>query len=66
MQPVIYSMLKAVCRKEVRRTGRGYGKQFLGPMHHLGNIERNNYFNSETRFNGVFSRNNLPRIKYGV
>ena len=27
------------------------------------NIEITNYFNYEPRFNGVFSRNNLPRIK---
>ena len=27
------------------------------------NIEIANYFNYEPRFNGVFSRNNLPRIK---
>ena len=27
------------------------------------NIEITNYFNYELRFNGVFSRNNLPRIK---
>ena len=30
------------------------------------NIEITNYFNYETRFNGVFSRTNLPRIKYGA
>ena len=26
-------------------------------------MEITNYFNYESRFNGVFSRNNLPRIK---
>ena len=29
----------------------------------LSNIEITNYFNDKLRFNGVFSRNNLPRIK---
>ena len=30
------------------------------------NIEITNYFNYKSRFNGVFSRNNLPRIKDGA
>ena len=29
-------------------------------------METPNYFNYEPRFNGVFSRNNLPRIKDGA
>ena len=33
------------------------------PLHLLNNIEITNYFNYEPRFNGVFSRSNLPRIK---
>ena len=32
----------------------------------LNNIEIINYFNYEPRFNGVSSRNNLPRIKDGA
>ena len=36
-------------------------------MHHpLKNIEIINYFNYEPRFNGIFSKNNLPRIKDGL
>ena len=35
-------------------------------LHPLSNIEITNYFNYEPRFNGVFSRNNLPRIKDGA
>ena len=35
-------------------------------LHPLNNIEITNYFNYESRFNGVFSRNNLPRIKDGA
>ena len=36
---------------------------FLFPIHSLSNIKTTNYFNYEPRFNGVFSRNNLPRLK---
>ena len=32
----------------------------------LNNIEITNYFNYEPRFNCVFSRNNLPKIKDGA
>ena len=36
-------------------------------LHHpLNNIETTNYFNYESRSNGVFSRNNLTRIKDGA
>ena len=34
-------------------------------LHHLNNIEITNHFKYEPRFNGVFSRNNLPKIKDG-
>ena len=40
-----------------------YGYKFLVQVHPLNNIEFNNYFNFELRFNGIFSRNNLSRIK---
>ena len=43
-----------------------HGLKFLVPLHPLNNIEITNYFNDESRFNGVFSRNNLPRIKDGA
>ena len=33
-------------------------------LHPLNNIEIINYFNYKPRFNSVFSRHNLPRIKY--
>ena len=43
------------------------GGGFLGAvsvlLHPLNNIETTNYFNYNPRFNGVFSRNNLPRMK---
>ena len=37
------------------------------PSHPLTNFEIQKYFKNETRFNGVFSRNNLPKkIKDGT
>ena len=37
------------------------------PFHHLTNIEINEYYINELRFNGVYSRNNLPKtIKKGA
>ena len=41
-------------------------KKLLVPLHPLNNIEITNYFKYEPRFNGVFSRKNLSRIKDGV
>ena len=35
-------------------------------LHLLSNIEIKKYFNFEPRFNGVFPRDKLPTIKYGV
>ena len=35
----------------------------LVSLHPLKNIEITNYFEYESRLNGVFSRNNLPKIK---
>ena len=32
----------------------------------MNNIDITNYFKYEPRFNGVFSRNNLPKIKDGA
>ena len=43
-----------------------YRKKFLVPLHSLHDIEITNYFNNELRYNGVFSRNILPRTKDGV
>ena len=34
----------------------------LMPFHPLTNIEINEYYKNEPRFNGVYSRNNLPKI----
>ena len=50
----------------------GYGNQlkkngFLIPPHPLTNLEIQKYYENELRFNGVYSRNNLPnKIKDGA
>ena len=36
------------------------------PPHPLTNFERQQYYQSEPRFNGVYSRGNLPKIKDGA
>ena len=39
----------------------------LLPFHPLTNLEINEYYKNEPRFNGVYSRNNLPnKIKKGI
>ena len=38
----------------------------LIPPHPLTNFETQKYYQNESRFNGGYSRNNLPRIKYGA
>ena len=37
--------------------------QFLIPSHLLTNFEKQKYYKNEPRFNGGFSRNNLPKKK---
>ena len=62
-------MVKGIGGKRVRRAGRGYMDKFLVLFHLLSITNINNYFNCESRCNGVFSRENLPRIKdrvYGI
>ena len=52
------------------RAGEGSKKKkqnLLIPFHPLTNIEINEYYKNETRFNGVYYRNNLPdKIKKGA
>ena len=36
------------------------------PPHPLTNFEIPQYYQDEPRFNGVYSRDNLPKIKYGA
>ena len=45
------------------RAGQGIKKKALTPFHPLTNFEIQEYFKDEPRFNGVFSRNNLPNLK---
>ena len=35
-------------------------------LHPLTNVEIQKYYQNEHKFNGVYSRNNLLKIKYGV
>ena len=53
------------------RAGEGSGSKkklnLLLPFHPLTNIETSEYYKNEPRFNGVYSRNNLPKtIKKGA
>ena len=57
VQPAISSVVKGTSRGGVTRAG----EIFLVPLHPLNNIKITNYFNNEPVFNGVFSRNSLPR-----
>ena len=45
------------------RVEQGIFKKSLIPFHPLTNFEIIDYFKDERIFNGVFSRNNLPKIK---
>ena len=36
------------------------------PPHSLTNFEIQNYYQNEPKFNGIYSRNNLPEIKDGA
>ena len=41
-------------------------KKLLAPFHPLTNFEIIDYFEDEPRFNGVYSRNNLAKLKNGA
>ena len=67
VQPLISSVVKAINGRIMGRAETGYiNKKFLAPLHRLSNIGIANYFIYEPKFNGAFSRNNLPRIKNGA
>ena len=38
---------------------------FLMPPHRLTNFEIQKYYENESRFNGVYSRNNMPKKTTG-
>ena len=64
VQPMISSVVKDISGRGFRREGRRYiNKKILTLLHLLNNIEITNYFIYKPKFNDVFSRNNLPRIK---
>ena len=48
------------------RAGQGILKKSLTPFHPLTNFEITEYFKDEKRFNGVYSKNNLPILKKGA
>ena len=48
------------------KTGYGKKKELLMPPHPLTNFEIQKCYQSLTRFNGVYFRDNLPKIKDGV
>ena len=39
---------------------------YLVPSHYLTNFEIQNYYQNESKFDGVYSRSNLPKIKDGA
>ena len=65
-EPVISSVVKGISERVVRKVGREYWIKTVSPFHPLNKVEITNYFDYEPRFNGLFSRNNLPRIKDGA
>ena len=42
------------------------GSGFLVIPHHLTNFEIQKYYQNKSKFNGVYSRNSLPKIKDGA
>ena len=46
--------------------GQGIKKKSLMSPHSLTNLEIIEYFKNEPRFDGVYSRDNLPRLKKGA
>ena len=47
------------------RAGLGIKKKLI-PAHPLTNIDTEEYYNNEPKFNGVYSRDNLSKIKNGA
>ena len=63
---IFSSVVKGITRRGIRRAGRGYINKSFSSDPSLNNIETANYFKCKSRFNSVFSINNLPRIKDGA
>ena len=49
--------------KKVEKQQKKKQNGFLTPFHPLTNFEIQKYYQNGTRFNGVYSRDNLPKIK---
>ena len=60
---MISSVVKGTNQEEFEEHEEDIWKKSLALLHTLNNIEITNYFNNKPRFNGVFSRKNLPKIK---
>ena len=52
--------------KNVRKTTTKKQKGFLMLPHPLTNFEIQKYYHNQAKFNGVYSRGNLPKIKDGA
>ena len=52
--------------KRVIQADEGSRSGFLMPPHLLTNFEIQRYYHNKPKFNGVYSRNNLPKIKDGA
>ena len=63
LQSVISSVVKGTSQEEFEEHEEDIWNKSLTLLHTLNNIEIINYFNNKPRFNGVFSRKNLPKIK---
>ena len=63
VQPVISSVAKGISGEEQEDD---IWINILVLLRPLNSIEITTYFNYEPRFNGIFSKNNLPKIKDGV
>ena len=63
VQPVIFSILKGISGRGVRRAGRGYTIKIFSSTPSFKQYKITNYFNNDPKFNGVFLRKNLHRIK---
>ena len=60
-------LTKNLSGKGIVRAGEGFLKKALMPPHPLTNFEIQEYYKNEARFNGVYSRDNLPKtIKSGA
>ena len=63
VQSMIFSVAKGINGEEQEED---ICVNILVLLHPSNNIEITTYFNYEPRFNGIFSKNNLPRIKDGA